>query len=236
MQLFDFQFMLQCVPELLIKGVPVALKIACISFVFGLILGLFAALAKIYKIPVLRQIAGVYISFFRGTPLVVQILIASYGIPIILRYVNYRWNTAFDISGVSQLTIMYITYSLYIGSFLSETIRTAILSVPPGQMEAGYSLGMTTPKVLRRVIIPQAITVALPVFGNTFIGLLKDTSLAFIAAVPEILGQAKIIAGRTSMFLESYIMAALIYWALCIFLEQILRFLEKRSRKHERRN
>ncbi len=236
MQLFDFQFMLECVPEILIKGVPVALEIACVSFFFGLILGLIAALCKIYKIPVLRQLATVYISFFRGTPLVVQILIASFGVPIILRYINYRFGTNFDVSGVPQIYIMFITYSLYIGSFLSETIRTAILSVPPGQVEAGHSLGMTTPQVLKRVIIPQALTVALPVFGNTFIGLLKDTSLAFIAAIPDILGQAKIIAGRTSMFLESYIVAALIYWALCIILEQILRLLEKRSRKHERRN
>lgn len=236
MQLFDFQFMLECVPEILIKGVPVAMKIACVSFFFGLILGLIAALARIYKIPVLRQLSALYVSFFRGTPLVVQILIASFGVPIILRYVNYQLGTNFDISAVPEIVIMYITYSLYIGSFLSETIRSAILSVPPGQLEAGHSLGMTTPKVLSRITIPQALTVALPLFGNTFIGLLKDTSLAFLAAIPDILGQAKIIAGRTSMFLESYIVAAVIYWVLCIILEQVVRILEKRSRKHERKN
>lgn len=235
MKILDFQFMLDCVPQIFLQGVPIALKIGLVAFAFGLLIGLMNALFRIYKIPVLSQLAYLYISFFRGTPLMVQILIFYYGVPIILRVFNAKYGTHIDISGISAITYMYIVYSLNIGSYLSESTRSAILSVSPGQIEAGYSLGMSTFQVLRRVIIPQAITVALPNYGNTFIGLLKDTSLAFIASVPEIIGQAKIIAGRTSMFFESYIVAALIYWLLCIVLEQILRLLEKRSRKHERR-
>ncbi|MGI5874819.1 MAG: amino acid ABC transporter permease [Bacillota bacterium] len=235
MGILDVQFMIDCVPQIFIQGVPIALKIGLVSFFFGLLIGLMNALFRIYKIPVLNQLATLYISFFRGTPLMVQILIFYYGVPIILRAINAKYGTGIDVSGVPAITYMYIVYSLNVGSYLSESTRSAILSVPHGQVEAGYTLGMSTPKILRRVIIPQALTVALPNYGNTFIGLLKDTSLAFIASVPEIIGQAKIIAGRTSMFFESYIVAALIYWLLCIILEQVLRILEKRARKHERR-
>lgn len=236
MEILDLNFMMQCVPEIVLKGAPVAIKIGIISFAFGLIIGLIAALVRIYNVPVFKQLAALYISFFRGTPLMVQILIIYYGIPVLLRAVNVKYGTSIDISSISAITYMYVVYSFNVGAFLSESIRSSILSVPRGQIEAGYSIGMKTPMVLLRVIIPQAMTVALPNFGNTFIGLLKDTSLAFVASVPEILGRAKIIAGRTSMFFEAYIVAALVYWVLCLLLEQLLRLLEKRFRKHERRS
>ena len=235
MEIFDFKFMLEIVPTLVTQGLPVAVKIAFVSFVFGVIIGLFAALMRIYKVPVLNQLSNLYISFFRGTPLMVQIMIFYYGIPIVLRAFNAKYNLDWNVSGISAMTWMYIAYSLNVGSYLSESIRAAILSVNPGQLEAGYSLGMNTPKVLQRIVIPQALKVAIPNFGNTFISLIKDTSLAFIASVPEILGQAKIIAGRSNMFFECYLVAAIVYWIICIILEQVLKFVEKYSRRHERR-
>lgn len=234
-KILDVQYMLKVIPVIFSKGAPVALNIGIVSFVFGLLIGLFSALMRIYKVPVLKQLSGLYISFFRGTPLMVQIMIFYYGIPIFLRYFNAVYGTSFDVGGISAIIFMYFTYSLNVGSYLSESIRAAILSVGYGQTEAGYSLGMSTPQVLRRIVIPQALTVAVPVFGNTFISLLKDTSLAFVASIPEILGQAKIIAGRSNMFFECYLVAALIYWVLCICLEQALKFFEKKVRHYERR-
>ena len=165
----------------------------------------------------------------------VQIMIFYYGIPILLRVINEYYGTAINISAIPAIVFMYFTFSLNEGAYLSETIRSALLSVPHGQTEAGYSLGMSTPMVLRRIIVPQALKVALPNFGNNFIGLLKDTSLAFVAAVPEILGQAKIIAGRTNRFFECYLAAALTYWVVCIILEQLFKFFESRSRRYERK-
>lgn len=235
MHIFDFDFMVSIVPTLVLKGLPVAAKIAFISFFFGLILGLFAALMRIYKVPVLSQLSSLYISFFRGTPLMVQIMIFYYGIPIFLRGFNAAYGFNWSVNNISAITWMYITYSLNVGSYLSESIRAAILSVNHGQIEAGYSLGMSTPKVLQRITIPQALKVAVPNFGNTFISLIKDTSLAFVASVPEILGEAKIIAGRTNQFFECYLTAAFVYWVVCIILELLLRVLEKRIRRHERR-
>jgi len=235
MRVFDFDYMLSIVPTLVTRGLPVAAKIAFISFLVGLIIGLIAALMRIYNVPVLSQLSTLYISFFRGTPLMVQIMIFYYGIPIVLRGINTAYGLNWDVNGISAMTWMFITYSLNVGSYLSESIRAAILSVNHGQIEAGYSLGMSTLKVLERITIPQALKVAVPNFGNTFISLIKDTSLAFVASVPEILGEARIIAGRTNMFFECYLTAAIVYWVVCIILEILLKQLEKSTRRHERR-
>lgn len=234
--LLDIKYMMEVIPVIVIQGTPIALKIGIVSFIFGLLIGLFAALVRIYKVPVLKQLSELYISFFRGTPLMVQIMIFYYGIPIFLRFFNAKYGTTINVGGISAIIFMYFTYSLNVGSYLSESIRAAILSVNYGQTEAGYTLGMSTLQVLRRIVVPQALTVAVPNFGNTFIGLLKDTSLAFVASVPEILGRAKIIAGRSNMFFECYLVAALVYWVLCIILEQVLKRLEKKVRHYERRS
>jgi His/Glu/Gln/Arg/opine family amino acid ABC transporter permease subunit len=231
--LLDFDYMIGIIPKVA-TGVPISLLIACVAFIFGILIGFAIALIKIYKIPVLRQIAGVYVSFMRGTPLLVQIFLAYYGIPLVLRYLEETYGLQTDISQIPAIVFMYVSFSLNVGAYLSESIRSALLSVGRGQVEAAQSIGMTTGQILRRIIIPQAAVVAIPNLGNTFIALLKDTSLAFAASVPEIIGQAKITAARTSNFFEAYIAAALMYWVICIIFEQLLRFSEKRLRRHER--
>lgn len=231
--LLDFSYMIESIPAIA-KGIPTSLAIAFIAFFIGLLIGLLVALIKIYKVPVLSQIASVYVSFIRGTPLLVQIFLSYYGIPLVIRYLNANFDFDMDISFIPAIYFIYVAFSLNSGAYLSETIRSAIQSVNKGQMEACYSVGMTTSQGLKRVILPQAVTVALPNIGNHFISLLKDTSLAFAASVPEIIGKAKIIAGRTSQFFEVYIVAALLYWVICIVIEKLLRYLENRSRKYER--
>lgn len=231
-QLLDFQYMVDSIPAIA-QGIPVALSIAVVAFVIGLIIALICALVRIYNVPVLKQFVALYVSFIRGTPLLVQIFISYYGIPLVIRYLNGNYNLGWDISFIPAIYFIYVAFSLNTGAYLSETIRAAILSVDKGQFEACYSVGMTTSQALRRVILPQALRVGIPNICNHFIMLLKDTSLAFAASVPEILGQAKIIAGRTSQFFEVYIVAALIYWVLCIILEQISNYIERRlNRKH----
>lgn len=233
--MLDFDYMIQSIPQIL-KGVPVTLSIAFVAIFFGLIIGAAVALIRIYRVPVLRRIADVYISFLRGTPLIVQIFLCYYGIPLVIRSINLAQGTAMDISNIPAIVFIYVSLSLNVSAFLSETIRGAILAVPKGQVEAAYSIGMTSFQTMRRIILPQALIYALPNFSNIFISILKDTSLAFVVAVPEIIGQAKIIAGRTSQFFEVYIVAALIYWVLCIILERIFKYVEKRSTRHERRD
>lgn len=226
-QLFDVQYMIDSIPAIA-KGIPVTLSITLVAFIFGAFIGLAVALLRIYRVSGLTQLVILYVSFMRGTPLVVQIFLAYYGIPVLLRVLAIQTN----IGQIPAIYFVYVAFSLNVGAYLSETIRSAILSVAPGQFEAAYSIGMNTPQALSKIVLPQALAVALPNIGNQFIMLLKDTSLAFIAAVPEIMGEAKIIAGRTSQFFEVYVVAALIYWVICLICELILSLLERRSRKH----
>lgn len=232
-KVFDMKYVLDAIPHIL-TGIPVSLSIAAVAFFFGLLLGFIGAMAKLYRIPVLRQLTVVYVSFVRGTPLVAQIFLIYYGIPVLLRAVNEQAGTAFDISGIPSIVFIFVAFSLNAGAYLTETIRSAILSVNKGQMEAAYSVGMSTFQTMVRIILPQALKVGLPNIANFFLGLLKDTSLAFVAAVPDIMGEAKIVAGRTSRFFEAYIVAAVIFWIICVIFELGIHFIEKQIRRNEK--
>lgn len=231
--IFDWSFVVKAFPEI-VKYLPVTLGVAIVSMFFGLLLGLIAALAKIYKIPLLKQLSGFYISFIRGTPLLVQLYLSYYGIPKVLEYVNLQFNWELNVSNIPALVFVFITFSINVGAYLSETIRVAIEAVDRGQLEAAYTVGMSTFQAMKRVIMPQALVIALPNFGNTFISLIKDTSLAFLIAVVEIMGSAKIIGARGLRFFEVYIVAALIYWVVCIIVEQVFVKMEARLKRHER--
>ncbi len=230
--LFDFQFMVSIIPDIL-QVVPVTLNITVVAMGLALIVGLITALVRIYRIPVAKQLATVYISFTRGTPLLVQIYLSYYGIPKILEYLhlNYGWNI--NVNGIPAIVFIYFAFTLNVGAYLSETIRASIEAIDKGQLEAALSIGMTPLQGMRRIILPQAVAIALPSFGNTFISLIKDTSLAFMISVVEMMGQAKIIGARGLQFFEVYIVVALVYWVICIIVEQIVARLEQRAKRFE---
>ena len=140
--MLDFDYMIQSIPRIL-KGVPISISIAAVAIFFGLIIGSAIALIRIYKVPVLKRIAGVYVSFLRGTPLLVQIFLVYYGIPLVVNSLNATQGTQIDISSVPAIIFVYVALSLNVSAFLSETIRGAILSVTKGQAEAAYSIEMT---------------------------------------------------------------------------------------------
>ena len=232
-KVFDIEYMLSTVPEIL-KYLPVTLKIALYSGIISLILGFAVALVRTFKIKVLSQICAVYVSFIRGTPAMVQLLVAYYGIPIMLKGMNESLGTNLNVSGIPASVFAVVALSLNTGAFMSETIRSAILAVDAGQLEACYSVNMNTFTALRRIILPQVFTVALPPLGNSLISLLKETSLIFNISVIEMMAAAKIVGTRSFRFFEVYIVVALIYWACCLVLERLLLLLEKRVRKYER--
>ena len=229
----DFQFMWENL-AMIAGGIKYTMMIAIVSIIIGTLIGLITALFRMYKIPVMSQIANIYIAIIRGTPLMIQILVVYYGIPRFLNWVNYELGTNMDVNSIPAMYFMYFCFSLYMGSYLSELIRGCIAGVDPGQMEACYSVGMTTTQGMIRVVLPQAMVSALPNFGNQFIGLVKDASLAFSVSIPEILGQAQILAGRSSRFLEAYLDAAIIYFMICLVFQKLLAIVEKRSRRHVR--
>ncbi len=227
-KLFDFNAVLKQIPEIL-RYLPVTLQLAIISMILGLLLGLLIAVVKMKKIPVASQIANIYVSFIRGTPIIVQLYIAYFGIPMFFKYMNMKYGTNFEINAISGIVCAILVLSINESAYNAEIIRAALLSVGRGQVEAASALGMTYFQSLRRIILPEAIVVALPGIGNSFIGLIKGTSLAFTCAVVEMTAQGRIIGGRSYRYFEVYVSLALIYWLITIIIEQIIKFLEKKA-------
>lgn len=231
--IFDIKLVFTQIPELL-KYLPVTLEIAVISILFGLLLALLIALIKIKKIRVLSQLVAIYVSFVRGTPLLVQLYLSFYGIPTILRYINYAYGTDYNVNNIPAMVFVLIAFAINESAYNSENIRAAIQSVDKGQIEAAQSLGMTSFQTLRRVIVPEALIVALPTLGNSFINLIKATSLAFVASVVEMTAQGKILAGANYRYFEMYVSLAIIYWLVTIVIEKLLAVLEKKVRRADR--
>lgn len=227
--IINLEFAWEQVPEVL-KGVPVTLTIAVISMVLGLAFGLLIALCRIYKVPVLNRLFIIYISFIRGTPLLVQLFVFFYGFPVLADFLNKQIGTNIDADQVSPLIYALIAYTLNTAAYQAEIFRSSINATNVGQMEAAYSVGMTTVQGLWRIILPQAFVIALPNLGNTFIGLIKATSLAFAVKVVEIMAFAKIIANDGYRFLEMYLVASIIYWIICWICEVIFTILEKKMK------
>lgn len=198
----------------LVKGaLYYTLPLTLITFTIGLILAVLTALARISTVKPLQWIARFYVSIIRGTPLLVQLFIIFYGLPSI---------------GVtiSPFISAIIGFSLNVGAYASEIMRAAILSTPKGQWEAGYSIGMSYSQTLKRIVLPQASRVSIPPLSNTFISLVKDTSLASLILVTEMFRKAQEIASTNYEFLLMYSMAGLLYWIICFILSVVQQQIE----------
>ena len=228
-KLFDFSLVFSSIPELL-KKLPITLELALLAMVLGLVLGLLMAVIKMKNIKVLTQITNVLISLLRGTPVIVQLYVAFFGIPMLFTAINRRFGTNLAVADIPGFVYAMIALGLNQAGFLAEIIRSALQSVDRGQIEAAHALGMTSGQTLRRIILPEAFTVALPTLGNSLISIIKGTSLAFTCAVVEITAQGKIIGGRTYRYFEVYVSLAIIYWAVTIIIEQIIKLIERKIR------
>ena len=203
----------------MIKGaLYYSIPLTLISFTLGLILAVFTALARLSSIKILRGIARVYVSAIRGTPLLVQLFIVFYG----LGSLGVEW-LKFE-----PFPSAVIAFSLNMGAYSSEIVRAAIQSIPKGQWEAGYSIGMNYSQALKRIILPQATRVSIPPLSNSFISLVKDTSLASLIFVTEMFRKAQEIAATNYEFLLMYMEAALLYWIICFILSLIQGRIESR--------
>ena len=231
--LFQFSAILQDFPRIL-AYLPVTLEISLISIAFSWLLGFAVALVKINRIPVLRAVTAFYVSYMRGTPILVQLYLSYYGVPIIFQYVNYYWGTHISINYFPKMIFVIIAFSLNEGAYASETIRAALLSVDKGQTEAGLSIGMSKRQTFLSVVLPEALIVAVPSLGNQFIGLIKSTSLAFVCSVVEMTAEGQLVASSNFRFFEMYIALSLIYWAISILLSRGLILLEKKLKKSDR--
>ena len=153
---FDVKLVFEQIPTIL-RYLPVTLGLAFISLIFGLILGLIIAIIKMKKIPVLTQISNVYISIIRGTPIIVQLYVTYFGIPLFLRYINYVNGTNYNVNGVPHIIYAFVALAINESAYNAETIRASLQSVERGQIEAASALGMTYFQALKRIILPEAI-------------------------------------------------------------------------------
>lgn len=203
-----------------LKGVPATLGVTLISILIGVLLGLVLALMKMSKNKVLTSISSVYVEVIRGTPLVVQALVLAYGLPQLLQSqgVNFKW---------PYLVIpAIIVCGLNSAAYVAEVIRSGIQAVDKGQMEAAKSLGMTKRKAMRLIIIPQALKIVLPSFGNEFVSLIKETSVLSYVGVVEILRRGALWNAATFNTFEAYIGVALVYMLLTIPTSKLIKLLE----------
>ena len=200
----------------------VTVKVVFIADFVGIILGLFISEVGMKRSPVLYQIATVFISFMRGTPLIVQLMLSYYFIPRLLGI--------FGINAVRwpKLVFAYIAYGLNQTAFVGEMFRSSIEAIPPGQIEAARSLGFKGLQTYRHVIIPQMIRIVLPAFGNDFVGLFQGTSLVYLLGIMDVMGRAKAVGTFSGHYLEPYLIALIIY----VIISLVLNFGFSRLEKH----
>ncbi|TQS76273.1 amino acid ABC transporter permease [Ornithinibacillus gellani] len=216
----DFRYVLQIIPELL-HYVPITLYLTVVSMGIAIIIGVMLSIILVNKVPVLLSLAKVYISFFRGTPVLVQLLMIYFGLPQIFPVLNEVG------AGVAAI----IAFSLNTSSYLAEIFRAGLESVDKGQAEAATSVGMSYAQAMRGIVLPQAVRNALPATGNMFIGLIKNSSLAFTIGVTELLAQGKMMASANLRFFEAYLAVGLIYWVITFLYSQLQGWYEQRISK-----
>ncbi len=209
----------------LLPAINITLIIVASSIVIGLGVGFIVALPQLYNVPVLKRLSQIYLSFFRGTPILIQLFLFYYGLPEMLKLI------AIDTAKVPALYFVILTYALHSGAFMAEMIRAAVGAVDRGQVEAAYAIGMTGPQAFIRIVLPQALATALPVFTNLVIANLKDTSLAFTLGIMELTGKSQTLAVMSRHFVETYISLAIIYFIISFVLEKLFRLLERRLQR-----
>ncbi|AUS11064.1 cysteine ABC transporter permease [Bacillus subtilis] len=225
---FDMNMIGDFVPTLT-AYLPVTLYILTLSLLFGFVLGLFLALPRIYNIPIVNQLAKVYISFFRGTPIMVQLFIVFYGIPALTGLIGI------DTSKMDPFYAAVATYALSNAAAAAEIIRAGVGSVDKGQTEAAYSIGLSGSQAFRRIVLPQALVQAFPNMGNMVISSLKDTSLAFSIGVMDMSGRGQTLITSSNHSLEVYIALSIVYYAVAVLFEWFFQVAEKRIKKNQTR-
>lgn len=226
--MFDVSFLIKTF-FLIWKAVPTTLLITVVSLAIGGIIGFFIALARVNKVKVLSQIGRAYVSIIRGTPVVLQILVIYSVVPSLLNVILKASGSTMNIFDLNPIIYAFIVFSLNMAGTLSEVFRSALLTVNKGQLEAGLTTGLTLSQTYKRIIIPQALTAAIPNLCNATVGLIKNTSLAFMMTVRDITAVAKIEASYGYNYVEAYLDILVIYVIICSIVQFLFKKWEKRS-------
>lgn len=217
-------------------GLRVTISITVVSFLFIILVGLIGGMGRISKNPLVKGIASIYVEIVRGIPMLVQLMFIYYASPIVIRDIGLRLAGVWPAlsaklvgikinpfgAAVMGLTICY-------GAYMAEIFRAGIESIAKGQMEAARSLGMSYFQAMRHVILPQAVRVILPPVGNEFVALLKDSSLVSVVAVADMTRRGREFMASTFMALETWLMVALLYLVMTLFLSRVVSYIEERT-------
>ena len=203
----------------ILKVIPLTLGMTIISFVLALIIAVLIAVVDYYKIPVLNQILELYVSFFRGTPLIPQLFLLYFGIPTFVP----------SLRSIPALYICIVGLTLNAAAYMKEVVRGAILSVPKAQREAAYAHGMSSMQTMFKIILPQAAMVAIPSLFNNLVDILKGTSVAFTIGVMEMTAVANLRAAVTFNYFSANITLMLMYWLIVFLMERAQKIIEKKN-------
>ncbi|MGO2147931.1 amino acid ABC transporter permease, partial [Halomonas sp.] len=200
----------------LLSYVPLTLEMATLAMLLALVLACLLAVIRVTRVPVLNGFSLLFISFFRGTPLLVQLFLFYYGLPQLVE----------ALVSINGITAAVMGLTLHFSAYMAESIRAAIVGIDRSQTEAALSIGMTQSQLMRRIILPQATRVATPTLMNYFIDIIKATSLAFTLGVTELMGATQKEAASSFLYLEAFLLAAMIYWVIVEILSWGQRRLE----------
>ncbi|MBR1886729.1 MAG: amino acid ABC transporter permease [Schwartzia sp.] len=218
----DFELMAQAVP-LLLTGAAVTVQITALSVLLGILIGLFVGVARISTYRAVNFLAAVYVDFLRGTPLLVQIFLVYFALPVVTG------------QRIDPFIAAIAACSINSSAYVAEIFRAGIQSIDAGQMEAGRSLGMTWMQTMRYIIIPQAARRVIPPLGNEFIALLKDSSLVSVIGFEELTRRGQLIIARTYASLEIWICVAIIYLVMTVSISRLVAWLERRYKIDDQR-
>lgn len=213
--MLNLDYMWGLLPVLL-SYVPLTLEMATLAMLLALVLACFLAVIRVTRVPVLNGFSLLFISFFRGTPLLVQLFLFYYGLPQLVE----------ALVSINGITAAVMGLTLHFSAYMAESIRAAIVGIDRSQTEAALSIGMTQSQLMRRIILPQATRVATPTLMNYFIDIIKATSLAFTLGVTELMGATQKEAASSFLYLEAFLLAAMIYWVIVEILSWGQRRLE----------
>lgn len=229
----NYEFMAETF-RLLFTGVPVTLKLTVVSLLVSAPFAFFMALARIRRTPVAHRLVAVYTSLVRGVPVIVQILLIYSLLPSMLNKIFKAAGIRYNIFDLDTIWYAYAIFIFSTCAVLSEVFRSALSSVSQGQLEAGLSVGMSVPRVYLRVIIPQALVIALPSLCNVTVSLIKNTSLAFMMAVRDITAVGKIAASYGYNYVEAYIDVFFVYIIICSAAQLAFAWAEKHLSRFRR--
>ncbi|MCM3793071.1 amino acid ABC transporter permease [Priestia megaterium] len=231
--IIDVPFIWTAFVEIL-KALPLTLLITIGPLLGGLLIGIAVAAVRINSVKIITPIANVYVSFFRGTPAILHIMVIYLGFPLFINKISSYYGWSFNANSIPIVVFVLIALSFTAGAYMSEIIRSGLLAVEKGQIEAAYAIGMNRFQSMKRIVFPQAFALSLPNLCNIFIGFLHTSSIAFIVSQKELNGAANIVASNNLKFLEAYIAAALIYWMLTMLIEGITALLERKLTVYNR--